>query len=44
MSYSIDFSEIDTDELIIATIQAANGVNDYLINIFKHSIKKLQEI
>lgn len=42
--YSIDFSEIDTDELMIATIQAANGVTDYLKNIFKHSIKKLQEI
>lgn len=44
MSYSIDFSKIDTDELMIATIQAANGVTDYLKDIFKHSIKKLQEI
>ena len=38
-NYSIDFSEIDTDELMIATIQAANGVTDYLKNIFKNAIK-----
>lgn len=36
--YTIDFSEIDTDELMIATIQAANGVTDYLKDIFKNSI------
>lgn len=39
MSYSIDFSEIDTDELMIATIQAANGVSDYLRDIFRYAIK-----
>lgn len=38
-NYSIDFSEIDTDELMIATIQAANGVTDYLKDIFKSAIK-----
>lgn len=38
-NYSIDFSEIDTDELMIATIQAANGVTDYLKCIFKNAIK-----
>ena len=38
-NYSIDFSEIDTDELMIATIQAANGVTDYLKGIFKNAIK-----
>lgn len=38
-NYSIDFSEIDTDELMIATIQAANGVTDYLKDIFKNVIK-----
>lgn len=38
-NYSIDFSEIDTDELMIATIQAANGVTDYLKDIFKNAIK-----
>lgn len=37
--YTIDFSEINTDELMIATIQAANGVTDYLQDVFKHSIK-----
>ena len=38
-NYSIDFSKIDTDELMIATIQAANGVTDYLKGIFKNAIK-----
>lgn len=38
-NYIIDFSEIDTDELMIATIQAANGVTDYLKDIFKNAIK-----
>ena len=38
--YTIDFSEIDTDELMIATIQSANGVTDYLRDIFKYAIKK----
>ena len=38
-NYSIDFSEIYTDELMIATIQAANGVTDYLKDIFKNAIK-----
>ena len=37
--YDIDFSEIDTDELLIATIQSANGVTDYLKDIFKYAIK-----
>lgn len=36
--YSIDFSEIDTDELMIATIQSANGVTDYLKEIFHSAI------
>lgn len=38
-NYSIDFAEMDTDDLMIATIQAANGVTDYLKNIFKSAIK-----
>lgn len=38
-NYCIDFSEIDTDDLMIATIQAANGVTDYLKSIFKNAIK-----
>ena len=36
--YSINFADIDTDELMIATIQAANGVTDYLKSIFKNAI------
>ena len=28
--YEMDFSKIDTDELMVATIQAANGVDSYL--------------
>ncbi len=37
--YDIDFFEIDTDELMIATIQSANGITDYLKDIFKYAIK-----
>ena len=37
--YEINFSEIDADELMIATIHAANGVDDYLIEIFAEHIK-----
>lgn len=37
--YDINFSEIDTDELIVATIQSANGITDYLKEIFKNHIK-----
>lgn len=36
--YSIDFDRIDTDELMMATIQAANGINDNLKSIFKNAI------
>ena len=36
--YDIDFSKIDTDELMIATIQSAQGINSYLIDFFKNSI------
>ena len=37
--YDIDFSDIDSDELMIATIQAANGVKDNLIRVFSENIK-----
>ena len=37
--YDIDFSEIDGDLLMIATIQSSNGVNDLLHRIFDESIK-----
>ena len=36
--YEFNFSDIDTDELMIATIQSANGVNDFLKNIFINHI------
>ena len=36
--YDIDFSEIDTDELMVATIQAAGGVNDLLLAVFRVAI------
>ncbi len=39
-NYDINFSEIDSDELMIATIQAANGVKDNLVRIFKESVKR----
>ena len=32
--YDIDFSAIDSGELMIATIQSANGVRDNLLNLF----------
>ncbi len=35
----INFSDIDTDELMIATIQSAQGVTDYLRDIFYRSIE-----
>ncbi len=39
--YDINFSEIDADELMIATIHSANGITDYLKNIFtKHITAK----
>ncbi len=38
--YDINFSEIDTDELMIATIHSANGITDYLKEIFKNHIKE----
>ena len=37
--YRIDFSEIDTDALMIATIQAAQGVRDNLTSLFECAIK-----
>lgn len=38
--YDINFSDIDIDELMIATIYSANGVNDLLKEIFKKAIIK----
>ncbi len=40
MSYKIDtISEIDTDELMIATIYSAKGVYDFLKDIFSKNIR-----
>ena len=36
--YDINFADVDTDELMIATIQASSGVMDFLIEFFKNSI------
>lgn len=41
--YDFSFSNIDADDLMIATIQSANGVIDYLKELFSDSISK-QEI
>ena len=42
--YDIDFGNVDMDELMIATIHAANGVTDYVEKIFRESIhKRLKE-
>lgn len=34
----IDFSDIDTDYLMFATIQSAQGITDKLVNLFKENI------
>lgn len=39
-SYDINFSEIDTDYLMISTIQAAHGITDNLTKIFSKYIHK----
>ena len=36
--YDIDFAEIDTDELMIATIRASQGVIDHLVSFFENAI------
>lgn len=38
--YDIDFYDIDKDDLMIATIQAANGVTDPLKKLFSENITK----
>ena len=37
--YDFDFANIDNDELMSATIKAATGINDFLIEIFKNEIR-----
>lgn len=36
--YDIDFSDIDTDYLMFATIQSAQGITDNFVNLFKENI------
>ena len=40
IGYSMDFDQIDPDNLMVATIQASGGVLDFLKNIFKECLKK----
>lgn len=37
--YSLDFADIDVDELMIATIQSSGGVDDGLRRIFTQAIR-----
>lgn len=37
--YNIDFADCDTDELMMATIYAAQGVQTYLTRFFRNAIK-----
>ena len=39
--YDIDFGNVVMDELMIATIHAANGVTDYVQRLFKEVVYKL---
>lgn len=36
--YDTDFSDIDTDYLMSATIQSAQEITDKLVNLFKENI------
>ena len=38
--YNISFADMDTELLMIATIQSAQGVNDLLEEIFKKNVRK----
>lgn len=40
--YEMDFATMDTDELMVATIQAANGVDTYLKNVLRKIIKPIE--
>ena len=41
--YDINFADVDTDELMLATIHASAGVMDYLVEFFKNSIINVSE-
>lgn len=38
--YTLDFSRVDPDDLMIATIQAAGGVDDFLKELFDEMISE----
>ena len=38
--YVIDFGRVDPDDLMIATIQAAGGVDDFLKELFDEMISE----
>lgn len=38
--YDFSFADMDTELLMIATIQSAQGVNDLLEEIFKKNVRK----
>ena len=40
--YDFDFADIDPDDLMIATIHAANGVEVYLRDLFENAIEESQ--
>lgn len=40
--YEMDFATMDTDELMVATIQTANGVDTYLKNVLRKIIKPIE--
>ena len=42
--YDIDFSVVDPDELMIATIQSANGVRDNLFRLFQQNLSGGEDI
>ena len=39
--YDINFADVDTDELMIATIRASQGVMDFLVEFFENSIVQI---
>ena len=42
--YEMNFADMDTDELMVATIQAANGVDTYLKDVLREIITPITPI
>ncbi|GHV15569.1 hypothetical protein FACS1894219_12520 [Clostridia bacterium] len=40
--YNLDFANVDTDELMIATIQSAQGLRDGLLQIFNAELQRIK--